>query len=269
MGTGYVVNKNFVKNESISRALENIAQYFKRDVLVFNVPCSRFSSHMHGDAVDFSLVGVDPGSAFRSILENQKKIFNTKHIQIAYYGVNSATGQHLHIEYTHTNKGVEFVQSGVSGSLSIKGLLASYPNYLHPCDEPFFIHQNQCAMRMSVCLIGAGMSLSDYNGGPKCKHGWATGAQSLATWLWNKKLGRPVVFDHVPIGWSSTKVSSYAKAMLNGKSGIIFFSNLFARAGESDANRSGDHIDVWYIERALSYNDPHNDAKEVWFWEIN
>ena len=65
-------------------------------------------------------------------------------------------------------------------------LWSSYPTEQKPCDQGW---ENQCAIRMSVCLINAGFHLTQYTE-PKCKHGHARGAESLANYLW-QQVGPP------------------------------------------------------------------------------
>jgi hypothetical protein len=90
---------------------------------------------------------------------------------------------------------------------------------------------------------------------PKCAHGHARGAESLANWLW-KKIGRPRIFTD----------GAEAKQELSEASGIIFFKNCFTREGEN--KKSGDHIDLWNRGTTKTYDDPDNNSEQVWFWEL-
>ena len=135
------------------------------------------------------------------------------------------------------------------------GLWSSYPTTATPCDGPW---DNQCAIRMSVTLNTEGtitVSKATYSE-PKCAHGHARGAESLANWLWRNHLGRPTVYTS----------GATAKTANADKRGIMFFKDCFQRAGSSD--RSGDHIDLWSRGVTKTYNDPHNNSAQVWFWEI-
>jgi hypothetical protein len=58
-------------------------------------------------------------------------------------------------------------------------LWSSYPGSHAPCDGGY---ANQCAIRMSIALLGAGFSLGGYTE-PRCRHGHARGAESLAQFL--------------------------------------------------------------------------------------
>jgi hypothetical protein len=135
------------------------------------------------------------------------------------------------------------------------GLWSSYPTTNTPCDGNW---DNQCAIRMSVTLNGEGsitVSSKTYSE-PKCAHGHARGAESLANWLWKRHLGRPTIYTS----------GATAKSALVDKRGIIFFKDCFTRAGSND--QSGDHIDLWRRGSTKTYDDPSNKSKQVWFWEI-
>ena len=129
-----------------------------------------------------------------------------------------------------------------------------------PCDQGRQAKPqwNQCAIRMSIVLTAEGTLRVD--GGtytePRCKHGHARGAESLANWLW-KKLGPPKVW---------TKGGATAKTKIMDKTGIIFFKDCFTREGETTA--VGDHIDLWDRGTCKTYSDPANHAKQVWFFEL-
>jgi hypothetical protein len=58
---------------------------------------------------------------------------------------------------------------------------------------------------------------------PKCSHGHARGAESLANWLWKNHLGRPTIYTD----------GAKAKIAINDKTGIIFFKDCFTRAGQT------------------------------------
>lgn len=132
----------------------------------------------------------------------------------------------------------------------------SYPTQSKPCDGPY---DNQCAIRMSVTLNGEGtlpVNSGTYTE-PKCKHGHARGAESLANWLAGKaRLGAPKKFTS----------GADAKKKVAGMTGIIFFKDCFTRAGSTV--QTGDHIDLWNKGITKTYNDPGNKAAQVWFWEL-
>ena len=133
-------------------------------------------------------------------------------------------------------------------------LWTNYPSESSPCDGGW---SNQCAIRMSVTLNAEGtlhVSKETYSE-PKCAHGHARGAESLANWLW-KRIERPRIFTN----------AQRAKEDLNSKQGIIFFKDCFTREGETV--RRGDHIDLWNKGITKTYSDPDNLSAQVWFWDL-
>jgi hypothetical protein len=131
----------------------------------------------------------------------------------------------------------------------------NYPSENHPCDGSW---DNQCAIRMSITLNAERTILVDRQtySEPKCSHGHARGAESLATWLWRRHLGRPTIFVD----------GAAAKRSLVEKTGIILFKDCFTRSGETRA--AGDHIDLWNRGFTKTYDDPANRSAQVWFWEL-
>jgi hypothetical protein len=130
----------------------------------------------------------------------------------------------------------------------------SYPPVKSPCDGPW---GNQCAIRMSLALNGEGaikITKQTYSE-PKCAHGHARGAESLANHL-SAKLGRPKIYTD----------GATAKRAIAGDSGIIFFKDCFIRPGESV--QLGDHIDLWMLGETKTFRDPENRSAQVWFWKL-
>jgi hypothetical protein len=132
----------------------------------------------------------------------------------------------------------------------------SYPTEKSPCDGPY---NNQCAIRMSVCLNGEGtitVNKKTYSE-PTCKHGHARGAESLANWLSHRnRLGAPKKYHD----------AKAAKVTISGKKGLIFFKDCFTRDGEITAR--GDHIDLWDGYDTIGFSDDQNVSKQIWFWEL-
>lgn len=138
---------------------------------------------------------------------------------------------------------------------SFSGLWSKYPSQQSPCNQNW---ANQCAIRMSLTLNDEGtitVSTGTYTE-PKCRHGHARGAESLANWLWRHHLGRPKIYTD----------GAAAKIDVGGKKGLIFFKDCFTREGSTV--QSGDHIDLWNQGVTKTYNDPQNRSKQVWFWEL-
>ena len=133
-------------------------------------------------------------------------------------------------------------------------LASSYPDVQDPCEQDW---ANQCAIRMSLALNGEGsiqVNSKTYRE-PKCRHGHASGAESLANWLW-RQLSRPQIFVD----------GAGAKARLADRQGIIFFKNCFTRPGQR--RQLGDHIDLWDKGDTKGFDDPENKAQQVWFWDL-
>jgi hypothetical protein len=131
-------------------------------------------------------------------------------------------------------------------SLFIK-LWSSYPNEQFPCKKsdgkPAW--ENQCAIRMSIALQGAGVSLTAYSD-PKCAHGHARGAEALANHL------------HRILFWP--KKGSYKEMadFVRARKGIVFFKNL--------NGNTTDHIDLW--SGAQTKTGWYDTAVELWFWKL-
>lgn len=124
----------------------------------------------------------------------------------------------------------------------------SYPSGRYPCQDQNskneLIWKNQCAIRLSIAVVGAGFQLKGYTD-PKCSHGHARGAESLANYLW-RQVGRPQ---------QATNAADARKlAGSGGSPGIIFFRNLDGfREGE------GDHIDLWNCVKS-PFGDEYFDS---------
>lgn len=81
-------------------------------------------------------------------------------------------------------------------------------------------------------------------------------AQQLANRL-QDEFGSPLVVE-----------GPKATEMIAGRKGILFIQNAYPRVG-SLGGRSGDHIDIWNLDRiASSATLPFDKAGKVWFWEI-
>lgn len=128
-------------------------------------------------------------------------------------------------------------------------LWSSYPSRQSPCRQQrpdgSLRWPNQCAIRMSIALEGAGFRLTDYTD-PKCAHGHARGAESLANYLW-KQVGPP---DDTSFASDDTK------------KGLVFFKNIQGFRGGQ-----GDHIDLWNagVTKTGAY---FTSSDTVWFWEV-
>ena len=135
------------------------------------------------------------------------------------------------------------------------------PYKIPPCSDGF---QDQCAIRMSVALRGAGFELKNVENktNPKgqtyCSHGDVLGAYNLSEYLDERKFfGSSVLYD-------GTKQN--VKQILNNKTGILFFENYKSRNSRSHQNR---HIEVWNGKKLVSpYDDQMFDSTIIKFWEV-
>ncbi|WP_420415032.1 type VI secretion system amidase effector protein Tae4 [Roseibium sp.] len=140
-------------------------------------------------------------------------------------------------------------------TVKFQDLWDSHPYPVQPCDGKLF--KNQCAIRMSVALRGAGVNLDSFRGAkcyPGLKHSprHILRAEELAKWMKDQTL----VF-----GTHSVHRKANASDFAD-KSGIVFIKD----GWES----GGDHIDVWN-GRILKggENTWFTLGKQVWFWEIS
>ena len=138
-----------------------------------------------------------------------------------------------------------------------ENLLVEHPDR-KPCDGNW---ANQCAIRLSLALNNERtlqINSSTYSE-PRCAHGHARGAESLANWLWKKRqLGAPKIYSN----------SAADRTSLTGKTGIIFYKDFYYQPTDPDGRPSGDHIDLW--NRGLTLiGDYFHRAKAVWFWELS
>lgn len=163
-------------------------------------------------------------------------------------------------------------------------LWSSYPKERHPYQDasgkvpPGF--ENQCAIKMSATLHGVGLAMKSFKGTTVPLKGKpaAIRAEELAAWL---KLQPFCGLPAQPL----TITSKDWQQKINGKTGIIFFKDYWARDGEV-SHASGDHIDLWNKDRLtpslssfvrftlglqsigwLSVSDL-GKAKEILFWEV-
>ncbi|MGG2398352.1 type VI secretion system amidase effector protein Tae4 [Pseudomonas sp. SH1-B] len=134
-------------------------------------------------------------------------------------------------------------------------MLVEFPDK-RPCDGDW---ANQCAIRLSVALNkerSVMVNASTYSE-PRCAHGHARGAESLANWLWKRpQLGPPRIYN------------ASDRARLLDKTGIIFYKDFYYRPSDAEGRPTGDHIDLW--NRGLTMTgDYFHRAKAVWFWELS
>jgi hypothetical protein len=150
-----------------------------------------------------------------------------------------------------------------------------------PCKDPATGNPgfpDQCAINMGVCLAASGVQLGSFKG----KTCWFKGhgrshpllAEELANWLKSKPFK----------GCPAPEIHSGADFIEKTKdrTGIIFLKDYWRR-GDTEASRTGDHIDLWNknqmsassswirVITGISWDGVWSDykkAKQVLFWEI-
>ena len=122
-----------------------------------------------------------------------------------------------------------------------------------PCDRRTFT--NQCAIRMSVALAGAGVSLRSFRGA-RCYPGMGHDgrhilrAQELANWI----VANPTTFGAV------NKRNGVTSADYARRPGIVFVRNGWGAT---------DHIDIWDGATLKGGSDGYFAlGEEVWFWAL-
>lgn len=131
---------------------------------------------------------------------------------------------------------------------------------------------NQCAIRMGIALLGAGIKVP---ASKSVKHCWYKGhqqhcllAEQLAGWILLQKPTFGAAEKRVGKKWDAT--NGVDVGFYKGRKGIIFFKDFWARAGENEAVApTGDHIDVWDGAKQGSGSDNYFErSKQLWFWEL-
>ena len=133
-----------------------------------------------------------------------------------------------------------------------------------------FDHFNQCAIRMSICLIKSGVNISGAKnitnpGGTTYGNGNVLGAINLGNHLKINILGKPTFTK------DGTKDDVFS--LISGKTGIIYFQNIVEDGTRAWGNA---HIDLWDKDHYQGTDemgrpypfDQMLDAKIIWFWEI-
>lgn len=155
---------------------------------------------------------------------------------------------------------------------TFRDLLTNY-EAAEPCPGPF---EDQCAIRIGTALSGSGVSLSSFHGA-RCwndniKH--ILRAEELAGWL--------RLYPFAGRGGTQSLNPGRFQQEIDGKTGIIFFKDYWRRGAETLANRSGDHIDLWNMNRLggawtrysrglqefFGLVSDLNASKSVLFWEV-
>ncbi|WP_174916237.1 type VI secretion system amidase effector protein Tae4 [Burkholderia lata] len=185
-------------------------------------------------------------------------------------------------------------------AVTFKELWGAYP-LGNPYDNPAYT--NQCAIRVSVALHRVGIDMKSFSSklvrplGGQSSIGrimldgkaTATRANELGSWLRHQPFAG--------LGKSESITGAGWEAKIKGRTGIVMFDGYWTRAGESESNASGGHIDLWNGTRmtmnsvwgaastigrylgissfrrgasvlpSLSYSDLGR-SNSIWFWEV-
>jgi len=164
-----------------------------------------------------------------------------------------------------------------------KGYPSNTPVHLNPSTKKD-LYRDHCAIKVGEALLNAGVSMKSFDGG-KCEHCPRTdgqrhplGAQQLVRWLLRKP------FPGCPAPQKSD--GAHYEHDFDDEKGIIFFKDYWQRDGETGAERTGDHIDLWddktlgslgAVESFVRVNvgfsidgwfSDFGKAKQVLFWQI-
>lgn len=153
-----------------------------------------------------------------------------------------------------TNTTKDSVCSIKVDAVTFAKLWESYPSghpYVDPkTGRPPPGFDNQCAIKVSVAIHGAGIEMKSFSGANIKMNGLKTAivAEQLAAWLKLQPFcGLPTAPENVTgKDWQD---------QIRGRTGIVFFANYWKRPGET-TRPTGDHIDLWNKTR-LTPNAPN------------
>jgi hypothetical protein len=188
--------------------------------------------------------------------------------------------QSAHIK---TNSRDGSVCNVLAPAMKFADLWASYPSGYPYVDsktgDPPEGFDNQCAIKASFAIHGAGVEMKSFRGAAVDVSGrkLAIRAEELSHWLGQQP------FCGLPRNPENVTGENWQKS-ISGRTGIIFFRDYWLRDGEKSA--SGDHIDLWngssltsglesFIRFTIgisSFRPFHlfdlGESKEILFWEI-
>lgn len=118
--------------------------------------------------------------------------------------------------------------------------------------------ENQCAIRLSVAFIAAGISLATFRGA-FCWHGHGRThilrVEELGSWMHSQ----PRTFGRR----ERVRGTAATATRFAGRTGIIMCRNFWGRGNQ------GDHIDLWDgATMAQGAPDYIDRSQDVWFWPV-
>lgn len=147
--------------------------------------------------------------------------------------------------------------------MNFESLWNAYPEEYYPCSDelgnPNF--ENQCAIRMGVCLSAVGFPMNEYDGA-RCWHhrksfNHSLRVEELCKFL-KKKLKNHDLITCVKSGHNLPNPKDF-----DGESGIVAFINFWGSGNQ------GDHIDLWSgSELKTGELDYFERSEKVMFWRI-
>jgi len=170
-------------------------------------------------------------------------------------------------------------------TVTFENLWENHATYEYPCStNGKSNYSDQCAIRVGVALVKSGYDVTKLRSGGKpifCdyhpkKEGHILRAEEFALALDKTRIpGIKATQKIIPGAGFNKKI--------NGKKGIIFLKDYWARSGET-TNPSGDHIDLWNGSRLTArtsyfrvqwgiswdgeWSDFHRSKEVLWFWEV-
>lgn len=145
-----------------------------------------------------------------------------------------------------TNSTLNSVKEVALKVVTFAELWAGFPHDA-PCKDPATgkaAFEDECAIRLGVCLQNSEITNKSFTGA-KC---WYPGhpsshmlrAKEVSEWLKRRPFaGCPAPIEIAGEGWQNK---------IKGKTGIIFFGSYWRR-NLKEKEPSGDHIDLWNIDR--------------------
>ncbi len=149
----------------------------------------------------------------------------------------------------------------------------------HPCSTLGISNfENQCSIRMGVCLRRSGVPASAIRGALTCNQAKLTGhGHDDMHFIRARELAQALRSASIPgVGpvYSLNNPGDFANE-LDGRKGLIFFNGYWWRSTDT-SKPTGDHIDVWNGWRTsakmlfpwFGWLGGYNKSSNIWFWEV-
>lgn len=139
------------------------------------------------------------------------------------------------------------------------------PPVIEPCTtDGRSNHDNQCVIRLGVCLTASGISLASYRGA-FCWSGHGRNhplrVEEFKLWL---NSDRVTFVGYADISKKDRRGTQKSHHAYTGRPGIVVFRNFWG------AGNQGDHIDLWDGSVvAHGGTDYFERSQEIWFWQMS